>query len=110
MINVGVASSEAVWLAEDSGEAARIGYPDGEDTRARMMGLAFGHAFLAAEIAYDLGQRHAAERAARMRLVPRVLSTEEVEADRAAARERQLRYDRDAARKEALRLACDTRD
>lgn len=73
-------------------------------------GAACGFAFRAAELAYDLGQEHARKQIARARLRPRVLTPEEVEADRAATAARRTHHEQDASRRAGLRWALDTRN
>lgn len=103
-VAVGEALSDALTWAYDAPSST---FASGEQER---LGAAHGYAFRAAELAYDLGQRHAREREARARLRPRVLSPEEVEADRAAARDMVLRRGQAAADRAGLLLALDTRD
>ena len=60
MSAVGSHLCDAIDSAAESSERLRIGYPDGDAALAAGLGAAYGHAFRAVELAYDLGQLHLA--------------------------------------------------
>lgn len=135
-VTVGEALSDALTWAYDAPNST---FASGEQER---LGAAHGYAFRAAELAYDLGQRHGRgpvcnacdgrgwhsqgmrpcglhDRApcrscdgdgVAQTCRSRGPSPEEIMADRAAARERALRRDQNAAERAGLLLALDTRN